>query len=253
MALVSAISRVRISSADFAEDVSDMVCLLGKNPEKFEEDACACFVLSNATIEVHHDPAGAKGAIAGLVFHAPEMTAGDASFDFLSKPHEGIGGSDEMAIDPARNRGLPLTVEGTLAADGLGGVPSFATDQVSSVDHIVVNTSDGDDIVRLFRDDLGIRLALDQTVEKWGGRMLYFRVGKFTIEVIDRQKSDPTTAPDSFWGIALQTEDIRSTHSRLQEAGVTISEIRTGRKPGTLVATPKSHTLGIPTLLIGPE
>jgi hypothetical protein len=38
----------------------------------------------------------------------------------------------------------------------------------------------------------------------------------------------------------------------LAQRGVTLSGIREGRKPGTRVATVKSHCLGIPTLLIEP-
>jgi hypothetical protein len=36
----------------------------------------------------------------------------------------------------------------------------------------------------------------------------------------------------------------------MKESGVEISDIRDGRKPGTRVCTAKSHTLGVPTLLI---
>ena len=38
----------------------------------------------------------------------------------------------------------------------------------------------------------------------------------------------------------------------LGERGIAASSMREGRKPGTLVATLKSHNLGIPTLLIQP-
>jgi len=55
---------------------------------------------------------------------------------------------------------------------------------------------------------------------------------------------------DELWGLALKTNDIEATHARLSEHGVEISDIRDGRKPGTRVCTAKSHTLGVPTLLI---
>ncbi|MCV6614434.1 MAG: hypothetical protein OIF35_05595 [Cellvibrionaceae bacterium] len=38
---------------------------------------------------------------------------------------------------------------------------------------------------------------------------------------------------------------------RLENVGVQISEIRPGRKPGTVVATVTSHHLGIATILLG--
>ncbi len=40
--------------------------------------------------------------------------------------------------------------------------------------------------------------------------------------------------------------------ARLRAAGVSLSELRKGRKPGTRVATVKSHCLGLPTLLLEP-
>ena len=68
-----------------------------------------------------------------------------------------------------------------------------------------------------------------------------------SIEVI---ASDKSADQDELWGLALKASDIEATHARLREQGVEISNIRDGRKPGTRVCTAKSHTLGVPTLLI---
>lgn len=121
---------------------------------------------------------------------------------------------------------------------------------IYAVDHIVLQTRDADDCIRLFRDELGLRLALDQEVPEWGGRMLFFRMGKMTLEVIHNLKQPP--AQDFFWGITYLCEDIEATVSALDERRVVHSPIRPGRKPGTRVATVKSHCLGLPTLLVGP-
>ena len=102
--------------------------------------------------------------------------------------------------------------------------------------------------VDLFSGQLGIRLALDRLVPEWGGRMLFFRAGKLTLEVIAAEE----TTESSFWGIAYLCADIDKTLARLHEADVSVTAIREGRKPGTRVATVKSRCLGIPTLLIGP-
>ena len=40
---------------------------------------------------------------------------------------------------------------------------------------------------------------------------------------------------------------------RLAEAGVDVSEVRNGRKPGTRVMTVRSGTSGVPTLLVQPS
>ena len=114
-----------------------------------------------------------------------------------------------------------------------------------SVDHVVLRTSDAPACIKLFADDLGVRLALDKTVPEWGGRMLFFRAGKLTLEVIESDNN-------AFWGLAYQCADLASIVGDLIGRGVDVSTIREGRKPGTLVATVKSHALEIPTLLIQP-
>lgn len=119
---------------------------------------------------------------------------------------------------------------------------------IQSVDHVVLRTNDADDCIRLFRDELGMRLALDQTVEEWGGRMLFFREGAMTLEVIENDSRRPKQ--DFFWGICYRCGDIETTRAELTSRGVSITEIRQGRKPGTRVATIKSHVGGIPSLLL---
>ncbi len=118
------------------------------------------------------------------------------------------------------------------------------------VDHLVLRTGNAHACIALFKDQLGIRLALDKTVPEWGGRMLFFRAGNMTLEVIEPEREP--SRQDFFWGIAYQCGDLEEASRGLAERGVTLSEIRDGRKPGTRVATVKSHCLGIPTLLIEP-
>ncbi|MEH6571011.1 MAG: hypothetical protein V7709_18170, partial [Halioglobus sp.] len=80
------------------------------------------------------------------------------------------------------------------------------------------------------------------------GRMLFFRTGGITLEVIEAQGQEP--GADYFWGIALQCKNIEHSVTELTQRGVLASEVREGRKPGTRVASIKSHTLRIPMLLI---
>lgn len=143
---------------------------------------------------------------------------------------------------PETTRGLKLVLQAGEPVD-------IPTDNIG-IDHVVLQTADADGCVRLFRDQLGIRLALDQTVEEWGGRMLFFRAGKMTLEIIENSADKPQQ--DFFWGLTFLCPDIDKSHAALAEAGVSLSELRTGRKPGTRVATLKSHALGIPSLIVGP-
>ena len=119
-----------------------------------------------------------------------------------------------------------------------------------SVDHIVLRTVDAQACIDLFGGDLGIRLALDKAVPEWGGRMLFFRAGKLTLEVIESDTDE--SGGNYFWGLAYQCQDLPVLVQQLKERDVEVSDIREGRKPGTRVATLKSHCLEIPTLLIQP-
>ena len=78
--------------------------------------------------------------------------------------------------------------------------------------------------------------------------MLFFRLNKTTIEVIE--KKDEKKSSDNLWGLAWEVSSISDTHQRLIKEGVKISPINEGIKEGTLVATIKSHTHNVPTLLI---
>ena len=124
----------------------------------------------------------------------------------------------------------------------------FTSDCVHKLDHVVINTNDAEGFIEVYEKDLGIRLALDQTVEKWGGRMLFFRLNQTTIEVIARP--DEGISKDSLWGLAWDVEDLEATHTRLTKLGIEASDVKEGRKPNTLVSTIKSNTCNIPTLFI---
>ena len=101
------------------------------------------------------------------------------------------------------------------------------TDGISKVNQLVIQTKFPEIIKNIFEDKLNIRLALDKTFKEWAGRMLFFRLGGVTLEVIEGRD--------------------------LIEDGFGFSEIRKGRKKGTLVSTLKEPILNIPTILIGLE
>lgn len=119
-----------------------------------------------------------------------------------------------------------------------------------SVDHVVLRTDNAQGCIDLFAGELEVRLALDKTVPQWGGRMLFFRTGKMTLEVIE--SANHPASGSAFWGLAYQCQSLEETVDALAQRGVKVSDIREGRKPGTLVATLRSHCLDIPTLLIQP-
>ena len=124
----------------------------------------------------------------------------------------------------------------------------YSSSTVNKLDHLVINTSDADGFIKIYKDVFDIRLALDRYVKEWKSRILFFRFNKTTIEVIEKKNDE--TSDDTLWGLCWEVQDIGKTHKRLLKEGVKVSEIKNGIKANTLVATIESHTHNIPTLLI---
>ncbi len=122
---------------------------------------------------------------------------------------------------------------------------------VVSLDHIVINTPNPDRALALYGARLGLDLALDRTREEWKTRFLFFRTGGLTFEVIHRLGEDhDASGADSIWGLTWLVDDLPAAHARLADAGFDVSDLRTGRKPGSTVFTVRDGTLGVPTLFI---
>ena len=132
-----------------------------------------------------------------------------------------------------------------------GNLPKYESQDSSKVkklDHVVINTQDADNFISIYRDVYKIRLALDKTIEHWKRRMLFFRTNATTIEVIEEK--DKKESADELWGLAWEVDSIEDAHKRLVGNNVEVTPIKEGLKKGTLVATIKSHTCNVPTLLI---
>ena len=224
--MVSGFERIIISVPEIGEAADEYRSLMGVKPFRAElpdSGEVAWFDLGNTLVQVQRGTVG-EAAITGIVFSAPG--GGCDSGRVANKQGLDLRISDGAAISPFRREQSP--------------VPGLR------VDHLVLRSGDAQACIDLFGSRLGIRLAMDKTVPEWGGRMLFFRAGQLTLEVIASDEIEQ----DVFWGIAYQCGDIERTAKRLRASGVALSDIRDGRKPGTRVATVKSHCLGLPTLLI---
>lgn len=132
-----------------------------------------------------------------------------------------------------------------------GNLPSSKHEMQSAVnklDHIVINTNDADGFIEIYKNVFGLRLALDKTIEAWNRRMLFFRFNKTTIEVIE--ENDDKEPSDKLWGLAWAVEDLQETYDRLIKEGLELTLVKPGIKDKTLVSTIRSHTHGVPTLII---
>ncbi|QOZ24643.1 VOC family protein [Bradyrhizobium sp. CCBAU 51753] len=123
---------------------------------------------------------------------------------------------------------------------------------ITAMDHVVIATADPERCAALYGARLGLDMALDRSHPEWG-RLMFFRCGDLILEVTHRpDKAEPATS-DRLRGICWRVIDIEATHARLVAAGVDVSDVRTGRKPGTRVMTVRNGTCGVPTLLVQPS
>jgi len=157
-------------------------------------------------------------------------------------------------LDTAATNGVTIAIVEQLP-DSLAWSPSAFTGSadaaVSGLDHVVVTTPQPERATALYGARLDLELALDRTNPDWGSRLLFFRCGELIVEVAHDLKTGIVDGPDRLWGVSWRTNDIDAMRERLASAGVNVSDVRTGRKPGTRVFTVRDRNANVPTIIIG--
>ena len=276
--MTTTIDHIIIAVSDLAEASAEYSVLLGREPSwrgahPDYGTANTLFKLDNTYIELLAPQGEGMAAdivnsilekkgdcLGGLVFGTEDannfIAQARAQGLEASDPLPGHGVDEQTGAerrwhnifwDPAAARGIFSFCIQHESGSVLPAATPLAQGEIAGVDHVVVKTQSAEAAKTFYGEQLGIRLALEQDVPEWGGTQLFFRASSMSIEVIASEKAHEQ---DELWGLALKTDDIEATHARLREQGVEISDIRDGRKPGTRVCTAKSHTLGVPTLLI---
>ena len=141
-------------------------------------------------------------------------------------------------------RDTPLTLE-----------PGSEAGRIDTLDHVVIQTPDPQRALAHYGAKLGLRLALDRTATEWGVRLLFFRTGGVTLEVMNRLDtvSEAASSHDTVWGLSWRTDNLDAARARLNSSGLDVSDTRPGRKPGTRVFSVRSGTLGVPTLFLASD
>jgi catechol 2,3-dioxygenase-like lactoylglutathione lyase family enzyme len=198
--------------------------------------------------------------LASICFRTADIAKMHRRLDRLSLKPEPI--SDAESRDAAS--GATLSWKRSRAAtDATRGVRLFflelskerprsvptADAPITAMDHVVVSTADPERAAALFGARLGLDMALDRSHPDWG-RLMFFRCGDLIVEVVHRPDPKADKTHDKLWGLSWRVADVESTRARLVSAGIDVSEVRTGRKPGTRVLTVRTGTCGIPTLLV---
>jgi len=200
------------------------------------------------------------GGLASICFRTPDIARMHRRLDRLALKPEPIADADSR--DTAT--GATLSWRRTRAAtEATRGVRLFflelanerprsaaiADAPMTAMDHVVVSTADPERAAALYGARLGLDMALDRSHPDWG-RLMFFRCGDLIVEVVERPGANLHKAQDRLWGLSWRVADIDATRARLVSAGVDVSDVRTGRKPGTRVLTVRTGTCGIPTLLV---
>jgi catechol 2,3-dioxygenase-like lactoylglutathione lyase family enzyme len=242
--MASRLERVIVAVDDLEEGVEDYARLLGRGAS---DAGRGLFGLRNTALQlVLREDLAREGVsveepgLAALVF-------------------EEEGRSEGEWLPLSSTRGVPIALAGE-ASDAVADAPELAKpgEAVEALDHVVISTADLDAARAFYGSALGLRLALDRSFEGRGLRILFFRTGGLTVEVVG--PLTPTSAGgaadagrDRFGGLAWEVPDVAAIRARLLREGFDVSEERTGHKPGTRVCTVRSRTHGVATLLKGPE
>lgn len=124
--------------------------------------------------------------------------------------------------------------------------PLSASAGVLGLDHAVIRTSDSERAAALYGARLGLDMRLDRQV--LGRRLMFFRCGDAIVEII--HDNTLTDGRDRLWGLSWRVAEADKERARLAAAGLNVSEVRAGTKPGTRVFTVRDQTCGVPTLMI---
>jgi catechol 2,3-dioxygenase-like lactoylglutathione lyase family enzyme len=233
------------------------------------------FTLDNMTLELMA-PGGKRGGADRIRAVIAEQGEGLASLCFrtgdIAKMHRRL---DRLALKPepvteteSRDAGSGATLSWKrtrTATDATRGVRLFflelekprplsvrtTTASITAMDHVVISTADPERAAALYGARLGLDMALDRSHPDWG-RLMFFRCGDLIVEIVHRPAKDTDAFHDKLWGMSWRVADIEATRARLAAAGIDVSEVRAGRKPGTRVLTVRNGTCGIPTLLVEP-
>lgn len=268
--MITGLDHVVLVCADIEAGIGAYAALLGRDPDERGEAgeglARALFRLENTGLELIGPVGeggasdridalleGAEGRLTSLVFATDDLEGARQTLARRALVPSEITGAERwrtVRLDDAACAGVKTFL---LQHKALPPAPvAAAPDQVQALDHLVIETTNPDRACAHYGARLGLRLALDRRAEEWKTRFLFFRTGGLTLEIVQRlDRPDPDPASDDrFLGLTWAVAGIRAAHARLAGSGLDLSEVRTGRKPGSEVFTARSGTLGIPTLFI---
>ena len=257
--MIQGLHHIAVAVRDFDASLDGYRRLLGREPDLEPRDGArrAWFRLPNMALEViaPDGPGAAGDRLRARLDEAGEGTwlaafkVDDVAEAARLLSRRGLEVEDLGAFTRVRAAGLlfVLAPNETRPTSPPTGAEAAA---VASLDHVVVSTPNPDRALGVYGAKFGLDLRLDRSNEAWGARQLFFRCGSAVFEVGASLKVPISDAPDRFGGLAWRVTDPDAAQARMAAAGFDVSEVRTGRKPGTRVFTVRDAPGGVPTLMI---
>ncbi|MDX2201960.1 MAG: VOC family protein, partial [Hyphomicrobiaceae bacterium] len=238
---------IRVPAGAWDAAVADLATMLGHTAER-PDTCCARFQLANMAllIEPGGEPGTTATGLSRLAFNCPDLARAERVLSRRAVAFERT--RDGLAVSPASSHGVPVLIGARPAAAASAPADPAA---VAGLDHVVIRTPNPERAVAFWAGRLGLDLRLDRSNADWGARLLFFVCGDLVVEIAHDLKQGVSDGPDTLWGLSWRAADIARLHARMAGAGVAVSELRKGRRPNTQVFTVKSHTGGVPTLVIG--
>ena len=214
--MIDSLDHLIIAVKDLDEATKNYKMLLGNDPvwegeHKAYGTANTLFNFENTYLELLAAKGEGFGAdlinhmlnedgegLAGLVLSTKDANKTSKSLTSLgydvAEPAEGEGINytnlkkrkwKNLFLPPELTRGIfAFLIE---HKEGSLDLPSFDKDSIHKLDHLVINTNDADGFIKIYQETYGIRLALDKVIDAWNKRMLFFRLNKTTIEVVEEK------------------------------------------------------------------
>jgi catechol 2,3-dioxygenase-like lactoylglutathione lyase family enzyme len=196
------------------------------------------FQLANMALEI-------GGALADPIFSLG-FAADDLAETRRVLERRGVA-SDGEGLSRAATHGVGIAV----VAHRAPTPPPARVDAPHALDHVVIHTPNPERAVALYGGRLGLDLRLDRANPQWGSRLMFFRCGGAVVEISADLKTPASDGPDRITGLAWRVADPPAARARLAAAGLDVSPVRSGRKPGTQVFTVRVGVPGAPALMLG--
>jgi catechol 2,3-dioxygenase-like lactoylglutathione lyase family enzyme len=278
--MIAGFDHAPIIVRDLDAAVARYTALLGRAPSwtgRFSGARHAWFQLSNIALEViAADGEGATGdnirlwladhdeGPSAVGFSTPAFDQACRTLErrgVAVQPPEEMRSVDEAGREhvlrfamtgAATTRGLQLFLverEASAAPWPVSPPAGDAAAALVAIDHVVVRTTNPEAAIALYGAKFGLDLRLDRSNPDWGSRLLFFRCGDAVVEIGASLNAAVSDEPDRLGGFAWRAPDPEQARARMLAAGLDVSELRKGRKPGTSVFTVRD-AIGGPNLII---